>query len=362
MINEKTVGVVIGRFQPVTLEQVNALFVPAVTENKLVVVILGSSDKARDCRDPFTTEERELQITSSMLNVMQSDFLKHWTQQVVYQPVRDYWYNKTRWIKTVQDAVSDSIKDFFGDDIKLSDCVISLYGIDREEEASDYLNNFPTWNNRVIIDNQIQNCYAEIMKDVYTGGMEWKKMVASSLHNQIEDWMRTSLAKDIVEGFEHIKKYRQKYDDLEAQAGHKIQFLTVDNVVLYKGNILLVRRRSHPGKGLWALPGGFLESYETAISGAKRELQEETRLRVNDEWLTGEGRFDHPNRSLRGRTLTHAFKWEIPAWRNVPQLNPEKGFEREVTKVQWFPLSEVITDMADQLFEDHLDIIESLAY
>ena len=45
-----------------------------------------------------------------------------------------------------------------------------------------------------------------------------------------------------------------------------------------KGEILLVKRAANPGKGLWGLPGGFIERGETPEMGAQRELLEETNL------------------------------------------------------------------------------------
>ncbi len=39
--------------------------------------------------------------------------------------------------------------------------------------------------------------------------------------------------------------------------------------------LLWVRRALEPRRGLWAIPGGFLESGETLAQGAARELQEE---------------------------------------------------------------------------------------
>jgi len=43
-------------------------------------------------------------------------------------------------------------------------------------------------------------------------------------------------------------------------------------------SILLVKRATDPGKGLWGLPGGFIEKGETPEAGAERELLEETNL------------------------------------------------------------------------------------
>ena len=42
--------------------------------------------------------------------------------------------------------------------------------------------------------------------------------------------------------------------------------------------ILLVKRAKEPGKGLWGLPGGFIELKESPEIAAVRELKEETQL------------------------------------------------------------------------------------
>lgn len=48
-----------------------------------------------------------------------------------------------------------------------------------------------------------------------------------------------------------------------------------------KTGVLLIRRAIEPKLGELALPGGFLEAYETWQEGAARELQEETGLVIN---------------------------------------------------------------------------------
>lgn len=46
-------------------------------------------------------------------------------------------------------------------------------------------------------------------------------------------------------------------------------------VAVHKGKILLCRRAIDPRKGLWTLPGGFMEMKETVTGGALREAFEE---------------------------------------------------------------------------------------
>ena len=62
-------------------------------------------------------------------------------------------------------------------------------------------------------------------------------------------------------------------------------FVTVDAVVTAAEHVLLVERGQAPGKGLWALPGGFLEPRERVLQGAIRELREETGLALLDSTL-----------------------------------------------------------------------------
>lgn len=45
-----------------------------------------------------------------------------------------------------------------------------------------------------------------------------------------------------------------------------------------RGELLLVQRSIEPRRGMWTLPGGFVESGETTEEAAFRELQEETGL------------------------------------------------------------------------------------
>ena len=47
------------------------------------------------------------------------------------------------------------------------------------------------------------------------------------------------------------------------------------------GRLLLIRRGRDPSRGLWSLPGGRIETGETAEQAVEREVLEETGLRVH---------------------------------------------------------------------------------
>ncbi len=46
------------------------------------------------------------------------------------------------------------------------------------------------------------------------------------------------------------------------------------------GKVLFVKRNVEPAKGMWALPGGFIEQGETVETAALRELREETGIKA----------------------------------------------------------------------------------
>src|SRR5256714_8668604 len=66
--------------------------------------------------------------------------------------------------------------------------------------------------------------------------------------------------------------------------------------------ILLIKRRSWPCEGMWAIPGGFVNIDESLEAAAKRELQEETG--VQDVYMEQLYTFGDPDRDPRTRVIT----------------------------------------------------------
>ena len=54
----------------------------------------------------------------------------------------------------------------------------------------------------------------------------------------------------------------------------------VGGVVVHRNRVLLIRRGGEPLKGEWSIPGGLVELGEELAEGARRELLEETGLKV----------------------------------------------------------------------------------
>jgi bifunctional NMN adenylyltransferase/nudix hydrolase len=139
-------------------------------------------------------------------------------------------------------------------------------------------------------------------------------------------------------------------------APYPVVLATVDAVVQAGGRVLLIRRGRSPGKGLWALPGGFLEPSEAVLHAAVRELVEETGLPVPmrdmRKALRGQHVFDHPDRSQRGRILTHTFHFDLGA--TTPP--PVQGAD-DAASAQWMPIEQLAT-IETQLHDDHFHMLD----
>ena len=109
-------------------------------------------------------------------------------------------------------------------------------------------------------------------------------------------------------------------------------------------NLLLIERGINPFKGMWALPGGFMNMDETAEQGALRELHEETG--VKDIYIEQLQAFTAVGRDPRERVVTIAFM------AFVRQEKYEVIGGDDAVRAQWFPVTEL-----PELAFDHSEII-----
>ncbi len=101
-----------------------------------------------------------------------------------------------------------------------------------------------------------------------------------------------------------------RYNLLMPQYEYARPALTVD-VAVFRGEagareVLLIRRGEEPFKGMWALPGGFVEEGETLRAAASRELDEETGFSPRGD-LVQVGAYGDPGRDPRGWTVGIVF-------------------------------------------------------
>ena len=184
-----------------------------------------------------------------------------------------------------------------------------------------------------------------------------KGAVPNTTFNFLVDFSHSEDHAQLIREYDFINSYKQQW----AHSPYPPTFNTVDAVVVQGGHILLVKRKAEPGRGLWALPGGFVDQNETLEQAVVRELKEETRISVPvpiiKSNITYRRQFDHPKRSLRGRTFSEAFLIELPLDHNG-QLAKVKGSD-DAEKARWVSISDAL-EMSEELFEDHHSIISML--
>jgi bifunctional NMN adenylyltransferase/nudix hydrolase len=213
---------------------------------------------------------------------------------------------------------------------------------------------FPQW--EFVDVDQIEPLGATDIRDLYfkrTFNSNFiKNVVPNSTYEFLMEFRKTEEFEQIIREREFIEMYKQQYASLP----YPPVFVTTDAVVIQSGHVLMIKRRSEPGKGLWALPGGFLnantdKSVETAML---RELREETGIKVPVPVLKGSivrsRVFDAIGRSARGRTITHAFQIVLPDG----ELPKVKGMD-DAEKARWVPIAEV---KSQDCFEDHYEILQ----
>ena len=125
--------------------------------------------------------------------------------------------------------------------------------------------------------------------------------------------------------------------------------VTVDALIFTRigGNtrVLLIKRGNDPFKGLWAVPGGFVDMDEELEIAAARELEEETGLK--NIRLSQFHTFGKCGRDPRGRNITVVF-WAKIGCSAEPAV---KGGD-DAAEAKWFDL-----DPLPELAFDHKDVL-----
>ncbi|AOS46111.1 Bifunctional NMN adenylyltransferase/Nudix hydrolase [Lacunisphaera limnophila] len=130
---------------------------------------------------------------------------------------------------------------------------------------------------------------------------------------------------------------------------HPHPAVTVDGVVFGFDEadlkLLLVRRKSEPCKGAWALPGGFVALHEGLEEAARRELREETG--IGELYLEQLYTFGDPKRDPRERVISVAY------YALVKLAEHSVRADSDAAEVAWFPVAEL-----PELAFDHERIVE----
>lgn len=303
-----------------------------------LIIVLGSCNRSRSVKNPWSAGARREMLLRA--------FTEEEWQRVQIVEADDYLYNDNMWIAGVQAKVSQAVEDAER---------VALFGHKKDKTTSWYLSLFPQWD---FVDTGPYPKYTtvnalnatDIREKYFKLDVAYKNDLSPGVIEYLEQFKQTEQFKLLYDEFHYLQDYHESWKG----APFPPTFVTVDAVVVKSGHILVVRRKSKVGKGLIALPGGFLDRDERAKVGALRELREETGIKVPEDELNKKivacEIFDHPDRSLRGRTITHAFYVNL-GWGDLPRV---KGMD-DADKAWWMPFNE-FHRRAHEFFEDHYDI------
>lgn len=393
-------AVIIGRFQPVHRGH-RPTFNKAFEIAEHVICVIGSSNMPRTIKNPFTAEERKEMILGAIDPDMRD--------RISFVEAEDTLYQDQEWFRTVKSSVFDvvsskgpgkrmtELEDILSEhldvvDRKSVEQVIHLHGGSddfgraclewlelnslpeptrktcilghEKDNSSFYLRNFADWD---FVDTGAW--VGDAKHDLPVSATHIRELMfdrklgyaSSNLTQSTVDYINEWIEKfeeaflSLVEEYKYINEYKK-----QTQTGpYEVQFITTDAVVVHGDEVLLIRRGQQPGKGLWALPGGFANSDQTLFESCIRELKEETKIGLPVKVIKGSFReekiFDHPERSQRGRTISMAYLFVLDPSQTRP---PVKGAD-DAVQAWWFSLDQIY-NMRDQLFEDHYDIIRYL--
>lgn len=338
-INAADITVFIGRFEPYHNAHKQTADLTLESGSHLLFLV-GSAFEAPNAKNPWTYEERKKMILKT----------HNYDSRITVMPLRDQLYNEARWIESVQLAVKT-----LASDLGIERPVVAITGSSKDS-SSYYLAAFPNFITNVLPLHSALN--ATDIRSAYFRRDAVPEMYESVLPPAVStflsEYRKTPMFFTILDEIEFIKNYKRQFEHLK----YPPVFVTADAVVTCKGHVLMVKRNSYPGKGLDALPGGYLDQSDNSLQDtALRELEEETKLRVPPAVLSGSIKrsrvFDAPGRSLRGRVVTHAFHIEL----SNMELPKHRGMNRdeEIAEVIWIPFSELDSEY---IFEDHWHIIQ----
>ncbi len=336
-------AVFIGRFQPFHNGHLGLLH-RALEQAPVCVVVLGSAHQARTPKNPFTWQERAEMIRLALPPADQG--------RLRFVPVRDH-YNEARWVQAVHQGVAQVALE-----AALHHPSVALIG-HFKDATSDYLRRFPGW--RLVSVERLPTSDATQLRDaLFANAGHAIEPTLAALSSQapvstlgfVRAWTSLPFFQTLALEWHKLRDDKLRW----ACAPYPPVFVTVDAVVRCAEHILLIQRGGFPGKGLWAVPGGFIEQRETVYQSALRELQEETHLHLLEQSMQSALRevavFDHPDRSLRGRTITHAHYFDLGD-REFPEVQAAD----DAQAARWVPISELAT-MEDRFHDDHFHMLD----
>lgn len=240
---QKTIGVLIGRFQPLHSGHVG-IIKQAMKQCDQLLILVGSANLGYSPRNPWSFIQRK-QMLNTALDLP--------NPAVKIYPINDYFLNDNQWRYEVRNVISIHCEQH-----QFESPNIKLFG--HMKEGNFYLKMFPEFES-VFLESET-------------------KIDGTTLRQWYHQTDPTYPAKLDCDYYESETDTFANYPYPET-----LNFNCSDVVLEYMNKILLIQRSKAPGIGLWALPGGFKNGNESFVDAGIRELIEETGIKIRPDIL-----------------------------------------------------------------------------
>jgi bifunctional NMN adenylyltransferase/nudix hydrolase len=240
-------------------------------------------------------------------------------------PLNDYRYSNTQWMSDVRATAEHYDMG-----------TPTLFG--HMKDGNDYLTWFPDW--------KFKSIEAEYAVD------------ATGIRNRMFDLKDPDMPATVQDDWAFYQKEKVTFANYPFP--ETLNFNCSDAILECQGHVLLIQRKFAPGRGAWALPGGFRNQRETFLDCAIRELIEETNVRVPEKVLRGSivktELFDDPSRSFGIPRNTMAVYMRINP--NPDFSLPRANGADDAALCKWVPLTDALNTI--EMYDDHKDILSKV--
>lgn len=342
----------------------------ALRKANRVLLVVGSANRSRDTEgNEFTARE-----AAAMIRATYPDETASGDGRISIRLADDVMYDEQdlHWIMGIQKLVAEEV-NAMGIEGKAK---IGLIGFSKDR-TSYYLKKFPQWssiaapgykhNGKIVSATDLRNefFYSNMPGVPAIGKIADRVPVAVGeymtkfAHENAGILATLREERGFLTTYKDDHQFRGKLDENGRPLGLKYEptHTTVDAILIQSGHVLLIRRKLNPGKGKWALPGGFVAPDENIADATLRELKEETKIGLSANVLKLAFRHRHVfagvNRSGRGRVITHVSLYLLNDRNELP---PIEGAD-DADKAEWVPLGELDPT---QMHDDHYWLITKM--